>query len=420
MPHSPASIEELRDHLLAGRAAVYRHWAITLVDHPEDPSVKIPTYWEDQDGFHVKDEHLKHIRVDYEVPGTHTKKFYEHIITVRVLADRDIGEISGPNSAADVLQQCDEGDFVGELVQHTSREVSAMCMAELLVSAGSEPGFFQLSDAQTLASEIHESASTEGCDPDLVVVSRQAYNELMRSTGLCDYELKAPEGDAGSIAPEGAAVGTTPEARRCYRTRGGKLAYVARVSTAESRAEGFVCSEQPEPTQWNLEGRDEATRGEYDLAEKVAGGVTPKVGGRYATRAGDVVEISSVMHDENSVFPVTGVLRNRSGQLSAATWTLAGTFATHTASDHDLVAELPSLTSPAASETNEELKLEAGKRYMTRDGRITDGLVVHDQTASFPFAAHVGVFSRTWDSSGRFGVGDHPLDLVAEYKEDAP
>ena len=36
MPHTPASIEELRDHLLAGREAVYRHWSITLVEHPED------------------------------------------------------------------------------------------------------------------------------------------------------------------------------------------------------------------------------------------------------------------------------------------------------------------------------------------------------------------------------------------------
>ena len=121
------------------------------------------------------------------------KKYYEHLITIRVLADRDLGEISETGEAAEVLRQCYSGDLVGELVSSTTREVTAIHMAELLLSADSDPGFFQLSDAQDLAGQLHDSASTDGCSPDLVVVERRPYNELMRATGLHAYELEEPE-----------------------------------------------------------------------------------------------------------------------------------------------------------------------------------------------------------------------------------
>lgn len=116
--------------------------------------------------------------------------YYENIITVRVLTDCKVGEITGPNSAAEIMRQCSDGNFVGELISAESREVTAIHMAELLNAAGSDPGFFQLSDAQALASELHDSASTDGCTPDLVVVERSAYNELMRATGLHAYVLE--------------------------------------------------------------------------------------------------------------------------------------------------------------------------------------------------------------------------------------
>jgi len=124
-----------------------------------------------------------------------TTKYYEHLITIRVLADRDIGAISGPEDAAAIMEQCQFGDFVGELVQHVPREVSPVHMAELLVSAGSEPGFFSLKDAQELAGDLHDSASTEGCTPDLVVVERAAYNELMTAVGLSAYAVDEEEAD---------------------------------------------------------------------------------------------------------------------------------------------------------------------------------------------------------------------------------
>ena len=192
MLHTPASIEELRDHLLAGREAVYQLWPITLVDHPEYPSVKIPTYWVDQDGFHVKDEHLKHVRVYYEAPAG--RVFYEGVYTVRVLSDRPQGEVSDPQDLGELMHECHSGDFVGEIISEVTREVTPTHMAELLLQAGSEPGTFSLDDAQSLANTLLDSASDEGCSDDLVVVSKQALNELLEGAGLGRHKFAA--GDA--------------------------------------------------------------------------------------------------------------------------------------------------------------------------------------------------------------------------------
>lgn len=122
-------------------------------------------------------------------------KYHEHLITVRVLTDREIGAISGPEDVVTALQQCYDGDFVGELVNAESREVSPILMAELLTAAGSEPGFFQIEDAQGLASELYDSSSIEGCSPDLIVVERRAFNNLMNATGLAAYVVPEPEED---------------------------------------------------------------------------------------------------------------------------------------------------------------------------------------------------------------------------------
>ena len=123
-------------------------------------------------------------------------KYHEHLITVRVLADREIGAISGPEDLVAVLQQCYDGDFVGDLVNAESREVTPIHMAELLTAAGSAPEFFQLEDAQQLASELYDSSSIEGCSSDLIVVERRAFNNLMHATGLAAYVVPEPEEDA--------------------------------------------------------------------------------------------------------------------------------------------------------------------------------------------------------------------------------
>ena len=123
-------------------------------------------------------------------------KYREHLITVRVLTDADVGHIGGTEAVVSILQQCYDGDFVGELVNAEYREVSPILMAELLTAAGSEPGFFQLEDAQQLASELYDSSSIEGCSPALIVVERRAFNNLMNATGLDALVVPEPEEDA--------------------------------------------------------------------------------------------------------------------------------------------------------------------------------------------------------------------------------
>lgn len=69
------------------------------------------------------------------------------------------------------------------------------------------------------------------------------------------------------------------------------------------------------------------------------------------------------------------------------------------------------------------MKIRAGKRYVTRDGRVT-GPVVRDVqmrlwfgTAPYELGAYAG-----WANGGLF-IGKstlHPLDLIAEHKDPAP
>ena len=127
-------------------------------------------------------------------------KYYETLITVRVLSDEPIGEPGGPETLALLMGECVDGHCVGELVSHASRQVGEMHMAELLTAAGSEPGFFEISDAQELASELYDSSSIEGCSPDLIVVERRAFNNLMYVTGLDAYVVPEPE-DQGNVPP---------------------------------------------------------------------------------------------------------------------------------------------------------------------------------------------------------------------------
>ncbi len=194
-------MDELIQHLEAKHTVTLFGFTVSLVA-PEDPihhgGKPIPTYWKGNDGFPVTKEFLQQVRIDAAAPVPEEKeddsaKFFECLYIVRVLSDRPQGDVSGPGDLAEVLRECHKGDFVGELVNATSREVSPMHMAEMLNAAGSEPGFFSLQDAQELASDLHESASTEGCSPDLVVVERGAYNQLMRTVGLEDYTLAVEE-----------------------------------------------------------------------------------------------------------------------------------------------------------------------------------------------------------------------------------
>lgn len=68
------------------------------------------------------------------------------------------------------------------------------------------------------------------------------------------------------------------------------------------------------------------------------------------------------------------------------------------------------------------MKLSPGKRYMTRNGRVTGPVEACVNPSEFAdFAGEVCESRWTWSSEGKFGkAGEHPLDLVAEYHEPVP
>lgn len=67
------------------------------------------------------------------------------------------------------------------------------------------------------------------------------------------------------------------------------------------------------------------------------------------------------------------------------------------------------------------MKLEVGKRYITRTGRTTGELWVNG-SATFPFRGRIGSKELIWTLEGRRSLSNHMDgdDLVAEYHEPAP
>ena len=67
------------------------------------------------------------------------------------------------------------------------------------------------------------------------------------------------------------------------------------------------------------------------------------------------------------------------------------------------------------------MKLEYGKRYVTRDGRVTTPLEPNPNSGTrYPFKAYIDDEPLTWDQSGMFDKdweSDEDEDLVAEYRE---
>lgn len=83
-------------------------------------------------------------------------KFYETLITLRVLSDREIPEPGGPKAVALIASECYDGDFVGEMVSFSSRHISTAHMGEALVQAGGEPGFFGIPDLVQTVEDIRD------------------------------------------------------------------------------------------------------------------------------------------------------------------------------------------------------------------------------------------------------------------------
>jgi hypothetical protein len=114
---------------------------------------------------------------------TDMSAFYEGLYLIRVLADRELPSVDGPNSMIELLKETIDGDFVGDLVFEKVVEVNPAAMEHKLWEAGSEPGFFQLGDTLQVAEELFDDADDTGCSGDVVVVSKSTLNELLQTVG---------------------------------------------------------------------------------------------------------------------------------------------------------------------------------------------------------------------------------------------
>lgn len=74
------------------------------------------------------------------------------------------------------------------------------------------------------------------------------------------------------------------------------------------------------------------------------------------------------------------------------------------------------MSSTTASTSSLSLPLVVGKRYVTRDGRVTGPLKGTDADNTYPFSAIMDGFRYTWTRYGTYSaLGKEPnLDLVAE------
>jgi hypothetical protein len=70
--------------------------------------------------------------------------FYETVYTVRVLSEYPIPE---GWELEDVLEEADTGDYVGKITQGEARAIEGPECARLLCDYGSDPGFFNLTEA---------------------------------------------------------------------------------------------------------------------------------------------------------------------------------------------------------------------------------------------------------------------------------
>jgi hypothetical protein len=77
-------------------------------------------------------------------PAGETKAFFETLILVRILSDRDPGSVDSLDDVGGMIRESYDGDFVGELVMSDIQEIDSELMAARLMAAGSEPGFFQI------------------------------------------------------------------------------------------------------------------------------------------------------------------------------------------------------------------------------------------------------------------------------------
>jgi len=72
------------------------------------------------------------------------RKFFKTILTFAVLSEEESVSTGSLNDIMNVVQECDEGAYVGTMLKEEAVELAPKEAAEALVEFGSEPGFFQL------------------------------------------------------------------------------------------------------------------------------------------------------------------------------------------------------------------------------------------------------------------------------------
>jgi hypothetical protein len=110
----------------------------------------------------------------------------QYHIHISILSDKFIG---GEVDIETLIQMLHDPDIICDVVSAVGKEVHPKLMAELLRSDGSDPSFFGIQmvesdECHEAISELSDSASELECpDDDVVCVSRESFNKLMRAAG---------------------------------------------------------------------------------------------------------------------------------------------------------------------------------------------------------------------------------------------
>ena len=137
-----------------------------------------------------------------------------------------------------------------------------------------------------------------------------------------------------------------------------------------------------------------------------------EAGKRYKARNGDITEpLEYVEYAETYPYCAKGVGGTKRGWVTNGQW-LSGDWDPQ---DYDLIEEYVEV--PESVEVK-KIKLEIGRRYVTRDGSIVGPLVDSGEGAPKGFPYKDEELVETWRQDGTWNLNpqkEHRLDIVAEY-----
>ena len=116
------------------------------------------------------------------------RKFYETIVSIKVLSERPITHLS----LRDIGWEVEEGDCVGSSLSCTEKELTPKEAVEALNALGSEPEFFQL---DSNGNDLNDSDHCVSCEeiPCVCDLNEGECRNCISETELCPSceELKA-------------------------------------------------------------------------------------------------------------------------------------------------------------------------------------------------------------------------------------